>query len=229
MLVTRGMCLRFIGDLDGARSDLRASCTALRMTKQKWMGWPTIHEAQTNLLAVMAMKKIEEGASRPHYTSEEREAIEKELGLGKFSKDHYLCSWCGAKSSDSVKLRQCNGCHSIWLCGKDCQRKSWRSQHRTECDKMKRNIVHALVGGEASCKANIERNGCLELRNNEQEPCIIVFDNATGEYFDSLQDDNAYIFPLERLMNVGHEAAATLLPGVSKGSEIVLHLLGMHS
>mmetsp|Transcript_36727 Transcript_36727/g.105783 ORF Transcript_36727/g.105783 Transcript_36727/m.105783 type:complete len:273 (+) Transcript_36727:154-972(+) len=32
--------------------------------------------------------------------------------------------------------KQCSGCHAFWYCGRDCQRKHWKS-HKTDCGRVK--------------------------------------------------------------------------------------------
>lgn len=49
------------------------------------------------------------------------------------------CANCGCNSSNnssnSDHLKACTRCKSVLYCGRDCQRRHWKSQHRLECSK----------------------------------------------------------------------------------------------
>ena len=180
-LITRGMCLIRLGEYDGAAVDLRAGCAAFSLARESWGGWPTFPEACQQYLVAMAMQKVEDRRARPHYSTEERDSLFKELKLRHYSDERYQCHECGIKPSSSVDLMHCSACMSVWYCSKKCHRRSWRSGHKAVCPLLKAsddsNLLHIIIGKGMTRK--ILDEGFLLLRNDEQGNGGETFNKAT--------------------------------------------------
>lgn len=51
------------------------------------------------------------------------------------------CRGCGAlRNGNGVKLSVCNGCFSVWYCGRECQRKDWPG-HKGSCQGSTQMVV----------------------------------------------------------------------------------------
>jgi YHS domain-containing protein len=80
------------------------------------------------------MIKHHDQAARPHYTDQERESWERELGLGDYQHGRFHCGNCNATRSDSVKLMICSRCKKTWFCSKECLTNAWKYKgHKAEC------------------------------------------------------------------------------------------------
>jgi len=131
-LVTRGKASEALGMLEQALTDFRGVCAAIRIVGlTRWERQPSIHEATLKALVVLSRIKIRDNVPRPHYTDDDREALEEELGLGDFSYDKYMCANCGATRSRSVKLLVCADCKKKWFCSKKA---GARSCERVQCE-----------------------------------------------------------------------------------------------
>jgi hypothetical protein len=54
---------------------------------------------------------------------------------GKKASDKIECSNCGKKDENGVTLKKCAGCHSVFYCNAECQKKDW-SNHRVACKRL---------------------------------------------------------------------------------------------
>jgi len=118
-LMYRGTSSERLGRFEDALADYRGVCAAIRLVGlTRWCRQPSIHAATTSVLRSLAKIKNRDEAPRPHYSESEREAWQKELGIGDYSYDKYMCANCGATRSDSVKLLVCTACKKKWFCSK---------------------------------------------------------------------------------------------------------------
>lgn len=143
IFMTRGRALRRLGKAEEALVNFRAACAAIRLIGASWKREPTIRESTREVLYTLAT--IKKGKARPHYTDEERETWQRELGVGLYSKDVYKCGYCGAQRSDSVKLMQCSRCKQRWFCSKDCLANAWKNGHKTECKRREEIRVLSIL------------------------------------------------------------------------------------
>ena len=44
------------------------------------------------------------------------------------------CYLCQSKKSECAELRLCSGCEQVRYCSRQCQKVSWKNQHRYECE-----------------------------------------------------------------------------------------------
>ena len=86
----------------------------------------------TFIVRVAVMIKVQNKADRPFFTTEELNDLEKELGIGLFSKDRYKCGNCG-KSRKDVKLFDYPKCKRQWFCSQECFAAKWKAHKKNAC------------------------------------------------------------------------------------------------
>jgi hypothetical protein len=224
-LITRGMSLARLVGVDGREGglsnddaieqlersicDLKACCAAIRLRGSALsVMHPTLGKATSELLETMTFLKIKTGAARPHYTETERTKVQKELGLGIYKDRFYRCLNCNEAPSKTVKLHLCSRCKSVWLCSQACMKNVWKKGHKQVCKDMgiEAGVRSEVVATPDELKPAIEeaiaqRGFVLVLICAEQEPLMMVNDDATGRLFDSVSDENLYFSPSEDDLN----------------------------
>lgn len=139
-LYDRAQCHIMLEDLESAYEDLRACCSGIRAIGDDWSGLPSIPpNIVKTMLMIMAKQKLLSGASRPFYTQNERDSIERDLGLNAFDRDNYHCLQCGAGPSE-VALKRCGSCMRVWFCGPACQKRTWTEGHKDSCPSLEHHV-----------------------------------------------------------------------------------------
>lgn len=106
MLFMRSQCLKRLEDFSGALSDLRGCSAIIQSFVDQWDDGSihlksnvvavvhsflsqkiSLNLVNTSIQIVLALQKVKDGAARPHYSDEERAALEEELGLSRSSFD----------------------------------------------------------------------------------------------------------------------------------------------
>ncbi len=194
-LYSRAQAYLKTGKFDKASKDFRAVCSMKRLhgeniserTKEY-----TMEKAVTDALMCMAMQKVQDNVARPHFTSDERVKIQRELGIGPFSVDKYNCLSCHKRPSSAVKLSLCSGCRTVQYCSMECAKLGWK-EHKKECKKMM-----TVSGIPESHRSNLE--GQLASQGyavlfHHTGPSILLKDPRTGELFESLTDQVSGFIP----------------------------------
>jgi hypothetical protein len=47
---------------------------------------------------------------------------------------HFMCANCGLIATQSLKMKSCSKCHSVYYCSCDCQLRHWKKMHKKECN-----------------------------------------------------------------------------------------------
>lgn len=197
LLYFRGICFLLLDDINQAIMDLKGCCAASRLNPLKLYDCVLYTK---ELVGAMTLEKIRSGASRPHYTSQERDAIEKELGLGIYEVSSYRCSHydCEKEPSDAVTLMLCDCCNEKWFCSKECTEVAWRGGHRPnllspDFMAIEQNEVSSSVIGR-------DKNAfSVHALNGPAGPTIvsILYDPKTDQYYDSLTDQKVKVYEVE--------------------------------
>jgi hypothetical protein len=191
--------------LEGAMEDARACWAILqaRKSKSEWEDEDTLLAEHTaiNMLKLHVRKQLLSSSSaltRPLFSMHQRRDIEKELGLGPFTKQNYKCFECGLVSDE---IRLCGGCKQIWFCDRACQRKAWKSNghNRSDCDRAVKMAENRYLSDAVKSEIDTSflSDDVCAIKLNTGEPCVIVRDPSTGRYFDALTDENGYFLPSE--------------------------------
>ena len=189
----RASALLSLGRYDEAARDFRGACAACRL-----YGEPKSDKVICDLgrytnfhLVSSVIEKMKDNGDlrRPLFSDRERKNIEKEVGLGMYSKARYICRGCSAEPSDSVQLRRCGRCKSAWFCSKACLKKSWhfddgghKSDCRAECEE---EIFSKEL--QLSTDVDIEHGYGVGIVAN-YGPIVIIHDEEKDEYFSGLTD-----------------------------------------
>ncbi|GFH55705.1 hypothetical protein CTEN210_12181 [Chaetoceros tenuissimus] len=189
MLFTRGRSYQYLEEYELAMNDFRAVCSRKRMdSPETWNQVPTLQDATRECLNTATLIKLRDRVPRPHYTKEEFEKFEKEVGLGLYSAEKYFCGFCNAKKSNKVNLRLCSRCKNVWFCGQECLKKAWKTGHKAKCKPLIGHVFHIYPISMEQIQEltkQVKETGlcCLQSSNN----CwMICQDN--GKYFDSLSN-----------------------------------------
>jgi len=95
------------------------------------------------------------------------------------------CAWCQATG---VKLPSCAKCCLVAYCGRDCQKKHWKTEHRASCCKTNVDLtfcIEAHRAGQArkldgdSSAENISMDLFLKMTPEAQSKAIVKFAAAT--------------------------------------------------
>ena len=95
------------------------------------------------------------------------------------------CAWCQATG---IKLSSCAKCCLVAYCGRDCQKKHWKSEHKTSCCKTdviltrctqehKPGSARKIVGDSSA--ENISMDLFLKMTTEAQSEAIVKFAAAT--------------------------------------------------
>jgi hypothetical protein len=194
-----------IEQLGRAIADLKACCSAIRLTGSNFCHEVTVGQATDQLLEAMTILKVKKGAARPHYTETERTKVQKELGLGIYKDQIYRCLSCNEAPSKTVKLSLCSRCESVWLCSRECMIDAWKNKgHKQVCKDIgieaeeRSQMLLLLDSLKADIDAGVARQGYINMANlKDDEPWALVRDGTTGRLFDSVSDENFYFVPSE--------------------------------
>ena len=151
-----------------------------------WNQPPTLRNATTECLNTATLIKLRDEVPRPHYTKEELEKFEKEVGLGLYSAEKYLCGFCGAKKSNEVYLRLCSGCKNVWFCSQECSKKGWKLGQKAQCGPKKSPMCSISIDLITKISNEVEETGFCGFSTSDQ--CYMICQDENGEYFDSLSD-----------------------------------------
>jgi len=92
------------------------------------------------------------------------------------------CGWCRAADK---QLFRCAKCCLVSYCGRDCQLKHWKSEHKASCRKTQLKITFSVVGENApqivgdSSPENISMGLFVKMTAAEKEEAVVKFSNAT--------------------------------------------------
>jgi hypothetical protein len=189
-LVIRAGGCNELGDKEGAFVDLRAAVALVQE-----MGLDLQYDLQANIMTVMAEMKL--GCRRPHYTDAEIRALNKELQLKEYAPANRFCSNCGKHPSVvSVALKLCGGCKMVWFCGSECSRTYWPN-HKVQCKNPTRKKV-TLIPTSTDIQEDIAEKGFSLVRDDAGNgPASIMRDARTGQYFESLSDQDVFLVSSE--------------------------------
>ena len=79
--------------------------------------------------------------SRPHFSTQEQEAINKKYGFQEYTEKLYHCSRCG--EADPSLLYKCKKCFITHYCSLECENADW-TQHKDLCQHGKPKTAHEL-------------------------------------------------------------------------------------
>jgi len=177
-----------------AAKDYRAACAMKRLHSEnvgRLASHVTMEDAVEGALLCMTLKKVEDHARRPFFSIIEREHIERELGVGMYSKDNYHCNSCGKDASDEAKLSLCSQCRKVHYCSTECSRIGWKSGHKKECKSNNSTTTRQLKEkNRATIESIVESHGHVVLTHPRTGPFIVLKDPDTGALFESLSDKN---------------------------------------
>jgi tetratricopeptide (TPR) repeat protein len=187
MLINRGRSYQYLEEYELAMNDFRALCSRKRMgSPLTWHQSPTLHDATMECLNTATLIKLRDKVPRPHYTKEELEKFEKEVGLGLYSAEKYLCGFCHAKKSNKVTLRLCSRCKNAWFCSQECLKKAWKTGHKAKCKPFKGHALPISKEQVANIVREVKETGFSGLESTDK--CWIICQDENGEFFDSLSD-----------------------------------------
>jgi hypothetical protein len=90
-----------------------------------------LHAVNIEVVKAKLMAERVDKRSRPYFDPLELDALNKELGIGPYSKSKYKCFFCGV-SRLNEKLFPCPKCQMVWFCNQDCLNASWK-EHKNPC------------------------------------------------------------------------------------------------
>jgi MYND finger len=193
--MTGARASRSLGFLEQAVTDFRGSCAGIRAIGPGYNRQPSVQGATTELLLTVAMMKHRDQAARPHYTDQERESWECELGIGDDQHGRFHCGNCNATRSDSVKLKVCSRCKKTWFCSKECLAHAWKYKgHKAECKALVQ--LTDADGAYSFCETNEETIAQTTASLSEMGVALLsgniclFYDGERCEYFDSLTNDS---------------------------------------
>ena len=191
------MCLQELGQLDAAKQDLTACCSAVQAIGDDWKGGAWLpNDAVKKLLIVIAKQKHKAGTARPLYTEVESDKTEKDLGLNMYNPVSYRCEGCCSGPLTQVALKKCGGCLRAWFCGKQCQLKAWKG-HKSGCQKV--SILTFRDEDLASVDKDFEGRGVVSWTScHNGLPRALLFDDEKRRYYDALTDEDMYFLPSEK-------------------------------
>ncbi|GFH55703.1 hypothetical protein CTEN210_12179 [Chaetoceros tenuissimus] len=190
MIMMRGKSYQYLEEYELAMNDFRAVCSRKRMdSPETWNQPPSLRDATMECLNTATLIKLRDKVPRPHYTKEELDKFEKEVGLGLYSAEKYFCGFCNAKKSNKVNLRLCSGCKNAWFCSRECLKKAWKAGHKAKCKPLiGRHVSHMYPISMEQIQyimKDVEETGfcCMQSPNN----CWVIC-QENGKYFDSLSN-----------------------------------------
>ncbi|GFH55685.1 hypothetical protein CTEN210_12161 [Chaetoceros tenuissimus] len=187
MLMNRGRSYQYLEEYELAMNDFKALCSRKRMdSPQSWNQPPTLRDATMECLNTATLIKLRDKVPRPHYTKEELEKFEKEVGLGLYSAEKFLCGFCRAKQSNEVNLRLCAGCNNAWFCSQECLKKAWKTGHKAKCEPKKSPVFSISIELITKITKEVKETGFSGFSTSDQ--CYMICQDENGEYFDSLSD-----------------------------------------
>lgn len=199
ILYLRGKCLMELKDMGAAIVDFEAAHSAIRVIGDSWNGTKTLPmDVVKHLLMAKAIQKQNSGQPRPLYSKQERDSIERDLGLNAYYFEKYHCQECGSTPSN-VKLCLCSRCQKVWYCSKKCQNASWKKGHQHDCIRPL-GITLCLDEDRAfMLKILKEMGGATFIHSNFNpgQPCALLRDHDTGRLFEALADEDVLFLPSE--------------------------------
>lgn len=192
-----------------AVKDQKAVCAIYRSFEPDMEGTgDSLRDAVRDALAFMVQERLEQQATRPHFTPKERFKIKDELGLGIYADSLYHCANCDKKASEEVNLKRCSRCHEIWYCGKPCQTIHWTDGgHRERCGKTSGTNTLLPESHRANIEEQIAFDGYAPV-HHRTGPAIVVRDPDTGKLFESLTNQDVY-FVDEGILRSAHAYATS--------------------
>lgn len=196
-LIYRGLCTsrsEGLSLMDAATNYRAASALLLHQTQT-----PEIQERLEHLerppdflenrtveyLVTLSKQKRMMNATRPLFDERERKKIEKELGIGMYSKKRYRCAHCLTEPSDIVQLFRCSGCRDKWYCSQTCIERAWHcGGHKAECHEESDELILPIACIPPS-KDDAIRHVCTSTG-----PHAIVFDKETDRFFSCLTNQD---------------------------------------
>ena len=112
--------------------------------------------------------------SRPHFSTEEQEAINKKYGFQEYTKKLYHCSRCG--EADPSLLYKCKKCFITHYCSLECENADW-TQHNDLCQHGKPKTAHELKTREDKIRNDIANQG-YSISFHELGPSFLVAQKA---------------------------------------------------
>ena len=216
---------------DAGLRDIRAALAVARASREWWRTRRSgdivdIEIVSAIYIAVMATKKFQAGASRPHYSAESLVSFCKDACEGPYSFDRHLCLGCGAVPTETVDLQTCEKCRQYWFCSKACLSMTWKSIHKPLCqpdrafgdrgklaywyisDFEKKFIDEriAIYGAFCVTRAKQEKNEPSSAAEKHQlDLPFAICRDANGLYFDQFSDHPFIFLPSQanRMLEVG--------------------------
>jgi hypothetical protein len=189
LLHLRAIASKNLGDKEGAFVDLRAVVALVHES-----GCDLDEEIQCDIMTLMAEMKL--GCCRPHYTDDEIRAFNKEFQLKTYAPKNRICANCGKHHSTSVRLKTCGGCKLAWFCGPECLHAYWPT-HKAQCKnpyKKKDTALPLDLTETCIIKKKIAEVGHYLVRG-DNGPALVMHDNGTGRYYESLSDQDVFFVP----------------------------------
>ena len=183
ILLLRAKSTDFLGDMEGALVDVRAAI-ALEFELGS-----NVTEDRLQERALILLARIKAGSPRPHFTSEEIRAWNKEFKIKEYSKLNQCCLNCGISPSSVIKLKLCGNCKLAWFCGTKCQRMYWPT-HKPQCTSLLKKVTALPIETEADTRADIKAKGFSVVHDDRNGPAIVVCDGRTGAIHESLSDQD---------------------------------------
>lgn len=211
---------------DAGLRDIRAALAVARASREWWENSQSGHGNDIEIvsalyIAIMATKKFQAGASRPHYSAESLVSFCKDACVGPYSFDRHLCLGCGAVPTETVDLQTCEKCRQYWFCSKACLSMTWKSIHKPLCqpdrafgDRGKLTYWYISDFEKKFIDERIEIYGALcvtrakqERNQSENQPGLpfAICRDANGLYFDQFTDHPFIFLPSQanRMLEVG--------------------------
>lgn len=187
----RGEAFGELGDFGAALVDHRAALAALRMGGDGSEEAPSLDWVAKLALVALTMQRRD--TPRPHFSAEERDRLERELGLRAYAPECWVCATCGVAAA-AAKLAKCARCERAWYCSKRCQKKDYKGGHKDRCPSKFQARCSLLDEGRdmEPLEADLVEQGYRVIYRRGPglggDPVVVLRDPATGELYEALSD-----------------------------------------
>ena len=112
-------------------------------------GAPVVRKKMFSAETVQACRERAQAFGASVGDAQDPNKLEAMLAMMTIKSDR-TCDACGAKGTADKPLRACSRCKVTWFCDATCQRRSWKSGHKSRCP--------GLAEGYAAMKKELKDN-----------------------------------------------------------------------